>query len=90
MVDEDIVEYFLIFLLEMSISSCIMFQYNIKFQIYWKYLSKLKKKIKKATISQISLSYVHMLFWNRVFQCGPWNLRQGQTPAAGIFDPDYC
>lgn len=43
MADDDIVDYFLIFLLEMSIAFCIMFQYNIKVQIYCKYLRKLKK-----------------------------------------------
>ena len=42
MADDDIAEYFLIFWLEMSIAFCIMFQYNIAFQMYCKYLSKLK------------------------------------------------
>lgn len=79
MADDDIVKNFLIFLLEMSIEFCIMFQYNIKFQIYCNYLSKLKKKkkeknkIEKVTISQISTFYVYMLFWNRAFQM--WSMK---------------
>lgn len=70
---DDIVEDFIIFLLEMSIAFCIMFQYNTKFQIYCKYLSELKKKIEKVTISQISTFHVYMLFWNRVFQM--WSMK---------------
>lgn len=75
MADDDIVENFLIFLLEMSIEFHIMFQYNIKFKFIATILANLKKKektkIEKATISQISTFHVYMLFWNRAFQRWP-------------------
>lgn len=72
MADDDTID-FLIFLLKMSIAFCIMYQYNIKFQVYCKYLSKLRKKskIEKVTISWISTFHVYILFWNRVFQKWP-------------------
>lgn len=44
MADDDIVENFLIFLLEMSIEFGIMFQYNIKFKSIATILANLKKR----------------------------------------------
>ena len=44
MADDDIVENFLIFLLEMSIEFHIMFQYNIKFKFIATILANLKKR----------------------------------------------
>lgn len=44
MADDDIVENFLIFLLEMSIEFCNMFQYNIKFKFIATILANLKKR----------------------------------------------
>ena len=52
MADDDIVENFLIFQLEMSIEFHIMFQYNIKFKFIATILANLKKKKKKPRLKK--------------------------------------
>lgn len=86
MADDDIVENFLIFLLEMSIEFCIMFQYNIKFKFIATILANLKEnsRLKKQPSHRQHFPCVHM-FWNRAFQRWPMKAETGQTSAAGEF-----
>lgn len=89
MADDDIVEDFIIFLLEMSIAFCIMFQYNTKFQIYCKYLSQLKKNWKSNHLTDKHFSCVHAVLEQGISNVVYETWDKDKTSAAGAFDLAY-